>query len=138
MEIIMGLYDKRPCPCGSGKMSQWLVDARGIPVSRVCPDCEHIKMAKYKSKIFTDSNYTTEEPIEPDDNDDEILPETENAIHRRYGYHDIANKHTRTVNHKKNSRYKSSYDDDELRKKKSSKTKSKRKPKKIVKKCKCK
>ena len=63
----MGLYDKRPCPCGSGKTSHWLTDAKGIPVSRVCPDCEAKVMDKYRSRIFTDINYNASEPIEEDE-----------------------------------------------------------------------
>jgi hypothetical protein len=63
----MGLYDKRPCPCGSGKMSQWLTDARGIPVKRVCPACEHLIMEKYRPQIFTNSKYEASEPIEEEE-----------------------------------------------------------------------
>jgi len=63
----MGLHDKKPCPCGSGKMSWWLSDARGIPVSRVCEDCEKKIMAKYRPEIFTNPEYWTDEQVEPDE-----------------------------------------------------------------------
>lgn len=57
----------RPCPCGSGEPSQWLHDARGIPVARVCAKCERRVRAKYRPEIFTDSQYWTDEPVEPGD-----------------------------------------------------------------------
>jgi hypothetical protein len=57
----------KPCPCGSGKDSWILNDARGIYVSRVCADCiERIKSG-YRPEIFTDSSYWTDEPIEEED-----------------------------------------------------------------------
>jgi hypothetical protein len=62
----MGLHDKRPCPCGSGKMSSWLTDARGIPVKRVCDDCYEKVKAKYRPEIFTDSEYWTDEKVDED------------------------------------------------------------------------
>lgn len=62
----MGLHDKKPCPCGSGKMSSWLSDARGIPVARVCDDCYEKVKAKYRPDIFTNSEYRADEQIEPD------------------------------------------------------------------------
>jgi hypothetical protein len=50
----MGLHDIRPCPCGSGKPSQWLLDAKGIPVARVCDaECERKVRARYNPIIFT-------------------------------------------------------------------------------------
>jgi hypothetical protein len=66
----MGLHDKKPCPCGSGKMSWWLSDARGIPVSRVCEDCEKKIMAQYRPEIFTNPEYEDVDfrfPVEPDE-----------------------------------------------------------------------
>lgn len=63
----MSRYEQRPCPCGSGKMSHWLSDARGIPCCRVCPDCEQEKKKRYRPEIFTDSSYGTDEPVEPGD-----------------------------------------------------------------------
>lgn len=84
--------------------------------------------------------------------------ETENSRHRQYGYHDIANKHTETINPKKDAllskkcKYSEDYcyasnpmqkrdniDLEKDRKKKSAKKTAKRKPiKKVIKKCKCK
>jgi hypothetical protein len=60
----MGLYDVKPCPCGSGKNSYWLSDARGIPLKRVCSDCVDAKMKTYRPEIFTNPEYWTDEPIE--------------------------------------------------------------------------
>lgn len=62
----MGIYDVKPCPCGSGKGSVWLVDARGIPVARVCPDCQARVKARYRHKIFTNSDYQADERVEPE------------------------------------------------------------------------
>jgi hypothetical protein len=56
----------RPCPCGSGKDSHWLKDARGIEVARVCETCEAGKKAGYRPDIFTDSQYWADEPIDGD------------------------------------------------------------------------
>jgi len=54
-----------PCDCGSGEPRQVLKDARGIFVDYVCHSCKRNKMKKYRPEIFTDSNYESEEPIEP-------------------------------------------------------------------------
>lgn len=56
----------RECPCGSGKDSWELLDARGIYVSRVCEDCEEEKKSHYRPEIFEDSSYEIDEPIESD------------------------------------------------------------------------
>lgn len=56
----------RPCPCGSGKPSYWQHDARGIPLCRTCEVCHQTKMARYRTEVLTDSNYTADEPIEED------------------------------------------------------------------------
>jgi hypothetical protein len=65
----MGLYDKRECLCGSGKPSWWEVDARGIPLCRVCPDCRDKKLSKYRPCILTGYDQSdVDEPIEPEDN----------------------------------------------------------------------
>jgi len=60
----MGLYDVKPCPCGSGKDSRWLSDARGIPLKRTCPDCEQTVIAKYRPEIFTNPDYWTDEAVD--------------------------------------------------------------------------
>ena len=53
----MGINDVRPCPCGSGKPSSWLSDARGIPVRRVCNDCVANVESKFRPEIFKNSEY---------------------------------------------------------------------------------
>lgn len=53
------------CTCGSGMASWWAVDARGIPLARVCPKCRDVRLAKYRPEVLTDSNYDACEPIEP-------------------------------------------------------------------------
>lgn len=58
---------RRSCNCGSGKPSWWENDAQGIPLCRVCEDCEREKLSKYRPEIL--SGYTqadVDEPIEPD------------------------------------------------------------------------
>lgn len=58
----------RTCPCGSGEISWWEHDAKGIPLCRVCPKCEKEKLSKYRPEIL--SGYTqddVDEPIEGDE-----------------------------------------------------------------------
>jgi hypothetical protein len=59
-------YDDRPCNCGSGLPSEWVSDARGIPVARVCDECRDKRLAGYRPEIFRDANYYTDEQIEED------------------------------------------------------------------------
>lgn len=54
----------RPCPCGSGKPSEWQYDARGIELCRTCDDCHADKMKHYRPDVLTDSGYWADEPIE--------------------------------------------------------------------------
>jgi hypothetical protein len=64
----MGIHDVRPCPCGSGEESWWELDARGIPLDRVCEKCRKKKLARYRPEILT--GYTQEdvdEQIEEDE-----------------------------------------------------------------------
>jgi len=60
-------YDIRPCPCGSGKPSEWQFDARGIELCRTCEDCHDRKMAGYRPDVLTDPSYWADEPIEPEE-----------------------------------------------------------------------
>jgi len=53
----------KPCPCGSGEPRRELVDARGIFCTFVCDRCEKQKRAKFRSDIFVDPNYWTEEEL---------------------------------------------------------------------------
>lgn len=64
----MGVHDIRPCPCGSGQDSWWEHDGRGIPLCRVCPDCEEEKLAQYNPVVlgYYDEN-DVDEPIEPEE-----------------------------------------------------------------------
>ena len=63
----MSRYQIRPCPCGSGRDSQWQVDARGIELCRTCSKCHREKMAKYRPDVLKNQNYWADEAIEPDD-----------------------------------------------------------------------
>ena len=44
--------------------SYWVNDARGIPLSRVCPDCKEYKLSRYRRDVLSDSNYQADEPID--------------------------------------------------------------------------
>jgi hypothetical protein len=57
---------RRPCPCGSGRGSQWQHDARGIPLCRTCSKCHDEKMKGYRPDVLTDPNYWADEAIEED------------------------------------------------------------------------
>jgi hypothetical protein len=52
------------CPCGSGEYRRELKDARGIFCTFICNKCEKEKRKKFRSDIFTDSNYWADEPID--------------------------------------------------------------------------
>ena len=57
----------RPCPCGSGRSSWWAKDGQGIPLARVCDECEADKLKKYRPEVL--GQYTqadVDEQIEPD------------------------------------------------------------------------
>lgn len=52
--------------------SWWMNDAKGIPLCRVCDECEEAARREYKPEVLGDSgNYedVVEEPIEPEDAD---------------------------------------------------------------------
>jgi hypothetical protein len=55
------------CNCGSGLDSKWKLDARGIPLAKVCPKCEKDKLKGFRRDVLLDPNYKTNEPIEPDE-----------------------------------------------------------------------
>lgn len=57
----------KPCPCGSGEPRRELKDARGIFCTFICDECEKEKRAEFRPDIFEDSNYWTDEPVEPED-----------------------------------------------------------------------
>lgn len=48
----MARYDIRPCPCGSGKDSEWETDGNGIPLCRACDDCRERKLSGYRPEIL--------------------------------------------------------------------------------------
>lgn len=52
------------CRCGSGKDSYWVNDARGIPLGRMCEDCEQERLSKFRPDVLTDSNYWADEDID--------------------------------------------------------------------------
>ena len=63
----MSLYEARPCPCGSGKLSWWEEDGNGHPLCRVCHDCRREKLSKYRPEILRPyTQADVDEPIEPE------------------------------------------------------------------------
>jgi cbb3-type cytochrome oxidase cytochrome c subunit len=63
----MGLYDHKPCPCGSGLSSSWATDARGIPLRRTCNTCHDAQMKTYRPEVLSNQHYEAFEQIEPDE-----------------------------------------------------------------------
>jgi hypothetical protein len=57
----------RLCTCGSNKYSWWAMDARGIPLARVCEDCVKEKLSGYRTEVLVDPSYEADEPIEPEE-----------------------------------------------------------------------
>lgn len=62
----MSTHGARPCPCGSGLMSYWRNDARGIPLCRTCSKCHREKMRGYRREVLTNPNCECDEPIDAD------------------------------------------------------------------------
>lgn len=52
------------CNCGSGMERFPLYDARGIFCTYVCDNCESWKKKRYRTDIFDDPNYWTDEDVE--------------------------------------------------------------------------
>ena len=57
----------KPCACGSGELREEVTDARGIFVAYVCDKCRKDKLSGFRSEIFDNPNYFTDEPIELED-----------------------------------------------------------------------
>jgi hypothetical protein len=55
------------CRCGSGEPWWRLYDASAIYVARVCDVCKAAVKSKYRPEIFSDPNYETDEPKEPEE-----------------------------------------------------------------------
>lgn len=64
----MGVYESRPCPCGSGFDSRWALDGRGIPLCRTCPTCHDEKMSRYNPAIL---DYYTQADVDEQIEEDE-------------------------------------------------------------------
>lgn len=60
----MARNDAKPCPCGSGLVSHWQYDARGIELCRTCTQCHQRKMAGYRPDVLKDPHYWADEPID--------------------------------------------------------------------------
>ena len=68
----MGRYDVRPCPCGSGKDSQWQYDARGIETARTCDACpRNQRWQAIWRDVLVNPNYEADEDIEVEYEDEE-------------------------------------------------------------------
>jgi hypothetical protein len=53
------------CNCGSGKESYWINDGHGIPLCKVCEDCEKEKLKGYRPDIL--EAYDCDEQIDPEE-----------------------------------------------------------------------
>lgn len=60
------MNNARLCPCGSGELSWWECDARGIELCRACPACRAGKLKGYRPEVLSNPNYTCDEPIDGD------------------------------------------------------------------------
>lgn len=49
-----------------GDGSWWEMDARGIPLCRVCDKCEEAKLARFRPEVLSNANYEADEAIEED------------------------------------------------------------------------
>lgn len=61
--------------CKNGVISEepswWAKDAQGIPLCRVCSDCEEEKLSHYRPEILSGYDQSdVDEPIEPEDGED--------------------------------------------------------------------
>ena len=57
----------RKCNCGSGDVSWWKYDAQGIPLTRVCGECEDEKLSQFRPEILRGYDQSdVDEPIEPE------------------------------------------------------------------------
>lgn len=64
----MAKYSLETCPhCQRETYAPQHLDARGIFISYACDQCWPALEKKYRPEIFTDSQYETDEPIEPED-----------------------------------------------------------------------
>lgn len=48
------------------QVSWWEVDARGIPLARVCDKCRKTKLSQYRYDVLHNSDYESDEPIGED------------------------------------------------------------------------
>ena len=44
----------------------WEFDARGIPLCKVCDNCQDERLAGYRPDVLEDPSYWADEPIEPE------------------------------------------------------------------------
>lgn len=59
-----GYRQENQCSCGSGESASAVYDARGIFVFFSCAKCDAEKRKGYRTDIFTDPNYRTNEDVE--------------------------------------------------------------------------
>lgn len=57
----------RFCGCGSKKLPFEIMDARGIYAGKACESCLQEKKSQFRPDVFTDNQYPTDEPVEPEE-----------------------------------------------------------------------
>jgi hypothetical protein len=63
----MSEYRRTICDCGSGQLSFWRYDARGIPLARTCERCFDERITnRYRWDVLNNPNYHADEQIEED------------------------------------------------------------------------
>jgi hypothetical protein len=54
------------CNCGSDLSAEPIFDARGIYLTRACPECRKQKLSRFRKDVLHDPNYWVDEPIDPE------------------------------------------------------------------------
>jgi len=59
------IYEKL-CHCGSDRPTADFFDARGLFLTRACPECKDEKLGQFRPEVLNNSNYDCDEAIEED------------------------------------------------------------------------
>jgi hypothetical protein len=64
--LLKELEESSKCKCGSGLDSDWKLDSRGIPLAKVCPECEVNTLKGFRRDVLLDPNYKKNKSIDQD------------------------------------------------------------------------